>query len=142
MKKYILIFFAIAQILNAVELQRNQIESEVIDSEHGLVWQDKKNSATEKQSYKTALGYCHSLSLKSKLDWRLPSANEFATVIDTSRTPSIDSTFRYCANDGYWILNDTGHSNEVEWIDFNDGVKYIGSGFEKRMYVRCVRSNK
>ncbi|MEY4505131.1 MAG: hypothetical protein RL154_1428 [Pseudomonadota bacterium] len=139
-KKIFIFLLVLTNIASFAEVHRNDTTNEVL-TDNGLVWQDVKLNATQKQSYKMAIGYCHQLAIKTKQNWHIPDKNEIEEIIDTSKVPSINSTFRYCANDGYW-LDGKLPSGSVSWIDFNDGVVYYGSGFDRRLYVRCVRNTK
>ena len=128
------------QCLYSSEIERVDLTQEVVDKEHNLVWEDKKQNATDKMSFKSAVGYCHSLALNDKQDWRLPTQAELLSIVDTLRTPSVNTAFKHCADDGYWIQNKTKNTKQVEWIDFADGNWYEGSGFERRLYTRCVHN--
>ncbi len=113
----------------------NNGEEMILDSKTDLYWQ--KTSVNGK-TWKEALAYCESLEYAGKGDWRLPSRNELATLIDYSKSnpassfPGIPSavfaTSTYIINSGEIAVNmGTG-----EVVAENESVDYS---------VICVRSD-
>ena len=90
----------------------NNGEEMILDSKTDLYWQ--KTSVNGK-TWKEALAYCESLEYAGKSDWRLPSRNELATLIDYSKSnpassfPGIPSavfaTSTYIINSGEIAVN-------------------------------------
>ncbi len=138
--KIIIIAFLLLTSLFSSEIGNKENQEEKLDTKHNLVWQDTRLNATERMSYKSAISYCAYLKIQSGKDWRLPSSQDYENIIDTTRIPTINKIFTYCASDGYWTLNQKLDSTQVEWIDFTDGNVYKGSGFEKQLYTRCVHN--
>lgn len=70
----------------------------VTDRATGLTWQQADSGRG--MDWEHALGYCESLSLAGKDDWRLPSVKELQSLVDysrspeTTRSPAIDSIFK------------------------------------------------
>lgn len=139
MKTVITLFLVLTSLFSSQSTNK-EMQEERVDSLHHLVWQDVVFNATEKMSYKSALSYCSYLKIQSGKDWRLPTSHDFENIVDTTRIPTINKIFNYCASDGYWTQNNQLNSTQVEWIDFSDGNIYRGSGFEKQLYTRCVRN--
>ncbi|MCX5899218.1 MAG: DUF1566 domain-containing protein, partial [Proteobacteria bacterium] len=55
----------------------------VTDTGTGLMWQQATASGTS--TWEEALGYCESLDFAGHTDWRLPTAKELASIVDTTR---------------------------------------------------------
>lgn len=137
MKKILLIlFFAVTMF--AANFERDDTTGVVTDKTRMLIWQDDVASATVKSSYKNALAYCENLRLEDSREWRLPSTQELSTLIDGSRTPTVNQVFKHTASGGYWSKSDD--SGSVVWVDFSDGGIYKGSGVDRYLFVRCVRN--
>ena len=63
----------------------------VTDMVTGLMWQQ---SVTSNKTWEQALAHCEGLDLGGYTDWRLPSAKELRSLVDTSRSnPAIDTTY-------------------------------------------------
>ena len=119
--------------------ERNNNTQTVAETKSGLIWEDDISTSTQKISFKSALIFCNELRIDGMRGWRLPSSTELATIIDTTRTPTINQTFRHTVGGGYWSSDKADHGAIVAWIDFLDGSAYNGSGADRYLYVRCVR---
>ena len=123
-------------------------EKTVTDSNTGLQWQQtvfKKTYNLEK-----ADKYCAELSYGGHDDWRLPTIQELASIIDNSRfVPSIDpdyfpdtpvsdknETFYFWTSSSY-----AGEGNYAWAISFDSGVISRQSKNDGN-FVRCVRGKK
>ena len=113
----------------------------VVDNNTGLVWQRKLPLTYEGCTgndgayclYQQAVDFCEDLELENFDDWRLPTPDEIATIIDYGRTPAINSdkfsipksSFR-----DFWTMAGL-------YVDFTKGS--IKSGDSSAKLVRCVR---
>lgn len=91
--------------------------------------------------YSEALAYCENLTYAGYSDWRLPTPEEIATIVDYGKTsPAIDSAkfiTPETQNKNFWIKT----SNSTLWyIDFTSGE--IQQENEDAKYVRCVRGDQ
>jgi Protein of unknown function (DUF1566) len=139
MKTIVTILFAVCSLL-ASNFERNETTQTVTDNAKRVVWQDQKFNATQKMSFKNALGYCHSLNVDHQLSkWRLPTLGELLGIIDSSRTPTIDISFKHAGDGAYWADSSDHSSYGLLWLDFGTGESGKGSGSDRFNFVRCVR---
>lgn len=113
--------------------------TQVSDPLTGLVWQ---RGTSDRMSADEAQQYCTDLDLGGR-QWRLPSIQELATLVDESRTAPATDTGAFPetpARGRFWSANrDTGQSDTYWVLEADDGstrVRSTGSGT-----VRCVRSS-
>ncbi|MBO7126052.1 DUF1566 domain-containing protein [bacterium] len=115
----------------------------ITDNNTGLVWQRKIPATYEGCTgndgayclYQQALNFCENLTLENFDDWRLPTPEEFATIIDYGRTPAINKEIFSIPNTlfrDFWTL--TGL-----YVDFTKGSTESGDSSAK--LVRCVRGD-
>ena len=129
----------------AIFLTRND-KGIVTDLRTGLEWQDNYlDNSIEKDDYFDAITYCNSLELGNNNDWRLPTRNEFLTIINNEKQPTIDYTtlnalqFSYVLSSLYWT-SDLSSKVDKSWaVDFSNArIKdYDSAGFH--FAIRCVR---
>jgi hypothetical protein len=139
--KLIILFALLIQILNAQTLRRDNGREIVIDSQNQLMWMDTKDAIIIKKSQSDASDFCQKLSLGGLKGWRLPSIEEFKTIVDKNNHPVyIKKVFKYSMPMGYW-------SNNVKWgtlwfyadyMHFLSGTPYYDNK-NKLKNVRCVR---
>ena len=125
-------------------------EETIFDETTNLMWQ--KTSASGK-NWKTALSYCEGLEYAGYSDWRLPNKNEFATLVNYSKTgdaaksdfPGMEkenfilSTLYQGFDDGMlfsnpWFVEMEYGSFDTAWMDEEYEM-------ESTFSVRCVRSD-
>ena len=108
----------------------------VIDLNTGLMWQDTIKSTTTYNPVKT---YCSDSTYAGYNDWRVPTAQELLTIIDSSRyNPATNKTY-FTKTGGYAWSSTTRNTTTYVVVGFNIGNvrSYdVGGGF-----VRCVRGN-
>ena len=109
----------------------------VTDTETGLMWQ--QNTAPDTYSWKQALAYCKNLDFASYTDWRLPTAKELASLVDTSLyNPAINSTFfPGTVASAYWSST-WFNSENARYVDFKNGYVVWNYNYSQN-YVRAVR---
>lgn len=141
MKMIVIFCLFLTSILNAENMRRDYSKEVVVSTKHKLVWTDSKDSVTLLKSQADAALYCEELKHGGSSNWRLPSMEEFATIIDKTNYPTnINKAFKYILPDGYW-------SNNVKWrtlwfyadyMHFVSGTPYYDNK-HKLKHVRCVR---
>ena len=131
-------------------IEDTSVENEkiVADNNTGLQWQQ---TISEGIFYSEADKYCAELNYGGHDDWRLPTIQELASIIDNSRVaPSMDTDYFPDSNvpDGdqgffFWTSSPyTGTDNHYTWcISFNSGGIYEQQK-NSRNFVRCVRGEK
>lgn len=114
----------------------------VLDNNTGLMWQQTIPTST--YSWDKAVSYCDGLTYAGYSDWRLPTPQEFLTIVDNSRyKPAIDTTyFPNTPSSYFWSSSTYASSTSYAWgVDFGIGGN-VGS-YNKTNYdyycVRCVR---
>ena len=112
----------------------------VTDTGTGLMWQ--KATAPGTYTWEAALVYCENLNLANHTDWRLPTAKELASLVDTSRnSPAINTTYLPdTRSSDYWSSTTYAGSSYYAWyLNFGDGGLYLNHGKGLAIYVRAVR---
>lgn len=121
---------------------RNSSSQVVIDDTNKLVWVDNQTNLLNKLTHEEATEYCASLKHARYSDWRLPSVDEFKTIVDKkNKSNFINRAFRYNHNDGYWADKALWRTLwfYADYMHFVSGTAYYDSR-HKTKYVRCVRS--
>jgi len=109
----------------------------VSDHKTGLVWEPADDGQI--RNWDDATQYCDDLVLGGKADWRLPSLNELATIIDYSRSnPAIDPIFT-CRSGNYWSSSSLAGYEEGAWFAVFDYGYMDWRTKTQTYYVRCVR---
>ncbi len=113
----------------------------VIDNNTGLMWQ--QTIPTEKYTWQSAKSYCSDLTYAGYSDWRLPTPQEFLTIIDNSKyNLAIDTTyFPDMPSSDFWFWSSSTyvHNTDGAWyVGFNNGSVYYDYKYSQ-YYVRCVR---
>lgn len=136
-----LILLLIATLLYAGNFQRNNDLKVVIDSERKLMWLDNKDTVKLTLSHKEAVPYCEELTYAQFTNWRLPTAEEFETIVDKKNTKTyINKAFRYNVPTGYWAFK--AHVRTfwfyADYMNFISGTLYYDNR-NKKKFIRCVR---
>lgn len=127
----------------------------VTDAINGLVWQrnlpSKYDGCTGNTGttclYEQAVEYCDNLEYAGYNDWRLPSPEEFGTIIDYGRQPAIDSDklpIPKTSNKAFWtrtkLVSENASNTRIWYVNFANGE--ITNDEDKAKYVRCVRGSQ
>lgn len=128
--------------LCAADMMRDRSKGIVIDTANKLMWQDSEDNINVKKSQAGAQEYCENLIHADYSDWRVPSMEEFESIVDKKNEKTyINRAFKYNRPDGYW-------SDNVKWrtlwfyadyMHFLSGTPYYDNK-KKLKYVRCVRN--
>lgn len=121
----------------------------VSDTLSGLMWQDEAYTQNEMEAYRdnahnenigkvltweAALEYAKNLRLGGFNDWRLPTKEEFESILDTIKTP----VFKH-GTDEYFRTQT--RKDECSWVVYMTDGGIIPFGADTiTYYVRCVRS--
>ena len=136
-----LILLLITTVLFSGSLQRNNSSETVIDQASKLIWMDNKDVVKLKLSHKEAVPYCEGLDYAGSSLWRIPTIEEFETIVDKNNHPLyINKAFRYNASSGYWAYQ--AHIRTfwfyADYMNFVSGTAYYDNR-NKKKFVRCVR---
>lgn len=141
--KTILIFLLLLNFAIANKLTRSG--DYVIDDANKLMWQDTYDNVKIRLTQKKAIEYCENLTLSGFSNWRLPTVEEYQTIIDKSRKREelmINRAFKYILPENYWASDRTWTRNlglYGYFVFFKSGaVYYQNRSYEK--FVRCVRT--
>lgn len=134
-KSLILLSFTIA--LSSAQFIANSSKSTVIDFQTKKIWQDNELSAEIKYTYKEAVAYCSTLGIDGKTEWRVSSQNEYMSIMDNKRIPTIQPIFSHTATGCYWTKDADKKGNPI-FIDFTDGTAKVNSVSSTQCYVRCI----
>ena len=113
----------------------------VIDEKTGLMWQDNVEVKEFEMNWNEAHAYAEKLRLGGFEDWRVPSKDELATIIEKNwRKDRIYSVFDNVVSNYYWSSTTYADSSIYAWrIHFDNGYQYHNLK-SLRYYVRCVRA--
>jgi hypothetical protein len=142
--KIFLIFFLTVSLGFTNKLTRSG--EYVIDDQNKHMWQDNYDTIKIRVSHKEATEYCQNLSFAGFSDWRLPSNEEYKTIIDKTRKDEImiNRAFKYILPEDYWTKNRTWTRNFGRYgyyVFFKSGAIYYQNRTYKK-FVRCIRSLK
>jgi len=113
----------------------------VIDDQNKLIWQDTKDNLSLLLTQDEAIEYCKKLTLSSFSDWKLPSIEEYKTIINKKRIASqaqIDKAFKYVKQDNYWASDRTWARNfglYGYYVYFKSGTIYYPGGVEVMSHI-------
>ena len=113
----------------------------ITDLKTSLEWQQQDDNSSK--PWLTALSYCEGLEIGSKTDWRLPNVKELSSIVDYSKSPTIDETEFPDTESTYYWTSTTVVSIFAYFIEFSGGTIFYqykdiaGQGGE--YFVRCVR---
>jgi len=114
----------------------------VLDKETGLVWE--KSPIFNTQNWQSAQASCNAYPVGGRLGWRLPSIQEFASLIDpTAPSPTLPSghPFVNIHSDIYWSATTDANNAGNAWFVWLNKGNGVGGGEPKTNvhYVWCVR---
>lgn len=128
---------------------RNAEDNIIFDAHSGLMWQDEAYTPSEIEAYRdnahnenigkvltweAALEYAKNLRLGGFDDWRLPTKEEFESILDTIKTP----VFKH-GTDEYFRTQT--RKDEFSWVVYMTDGGIIPFGDDAiTYYVRCVRT--
>ena len=124
------------------KIYRNTTTEVVIDETNKLVWVDDETNLLNRLTHEQATQYCQNLNHANYTDWRLPTLEEFETIVDKkNKINYIKSAFRYNHNTGYWADRALWRTLwfYADYMHFVSGTAYYDSRHKKK-FVRCVRS--
>ncbi len=135
--KFVLIVCLFTYSLFGAELFK---ESNIVyDKKNKLAWQDTKDNVTQIASQDDSIKYCEELTLDGYSNWRLPSVDEYKTIIDLTRKDElmINRTFKYTLPSDYWTKDRTWRTlwRYGYYIFFKSGSVY----YENRSYKKLIR---
>ena len=138
--KYLLAVFLLFSLSFSSNLKRNSSKI-VVDNTNKLMWQDDVSVIKVKKDHDDAIVYCENLKHAGYSNWRIPTIEEFQTIVDKKNERNyINRAFRFNVPDGYWALK--AHWRTLwfyaDYMHFVSGTAYFDSR-HKTKYVRCVR---
>lgn len=139
--RFMIVLLIVTLSLNAA-MKRDKKREIVFDSTTKLMWQDSKDNINVMLSQPEAVKYCEELSHAGYTNWRIPHADEYATIVDKTNKPNhINKTFKYVINEGYWAQ--TVHWRTLwfyaDYMHFLSGTVYYDNK-QKDKHIRCVRN--
>jgi len=143
--KSIYILLIVANLLLANKLTKSG--DYVIDDANKLMWQDTYDNVKYRFTQDEAQEYCNSLVLSGFSNWRLPTVENYKTIIDKTRVREelmINKAFKYILPENYWAEDRTWIRNfglYGYYVFFKSGSIYYQNRTYKK-FVRCVREIK
>ncbi len=119
----------------------------VIDDKNKLMWQDMRENTKILVTQDHAIEYCEKLALGGFHDWKLPTIENYETIINKKRIRAqlmINKAFKYVKRDDYWSSDRTWIRNFGAYgyyVFFKSGTVYYQNRTYPK-YVRCVRNLK
>jgi hypothetical protein len=121
-------------------------DNTITDTKTGLMWVNDHtlvDKFDERMTLGAAVKACKELKLAGRKNWRLPTREEWLTIVDLTRyNPAIDPIFKSTKSSWYWASTTVaGYSGGAWVVSFNSGaVYYYGKDYSS--YVRPVRSSQ
>lgn len=143
--KSIYILLLVINLVTANQLTKSG--DYVIDDSNKLMWQDTYDNVKLRHTQDQAVEYCNQLVLSGYSNWRLPTVENYKTIIDKTRIKEelmIHKAFKYTLPEKYWTEDRTWVRNfglYGYYVFFKSGSIY----YQNRTYnkfVRCVRDIK
>ena len=136
-----LLLLLITTVLFSQNLKRNNSLGVVIDENSRLIWVDNKDIVIVQMTHKEAVPYCEALDYAGSQSWRIPTIEEFETIVDKNNFKTyINKAFRYNLPLGFWALE--AHIRTfwfyADYMNFVSGTAYYDNR-NKNKFVRCVR---
>ena len=116
----------------------------IIDDSNKLMWQDTRDNIKVSLKQEKAQLYCKDLNLKGFRNWRLPTIEEYKTIINKKRIRAelmIKKSFKYTLKSDYWTSDRTWLRNFGQYgyyVYFKSGSIYYQNRNQSK-FVRCVR---
>ena len=116
----------------------------VLDRETGLVWELSPSTSTF--VWEDAHTQCNQLTTGGRLVWRIPTIQEFASLVDPTQTspalPSGNPFNNVQSTQPYWSATTSGSDSTLAWgVRLSTGgVSTFGKGFTA--FVWCVRGGQ
>jgi len=113
----------------------------LVDTNTYLMWQDVPENKGTLHTWDKAKEYCEELEESDFDDWWLPSEEELASIIDSSRPEGrmIQKGFIYFKPRYYWTSTTYAWNAPHAWaISFKNSYS-MSIEKEKQLHVRCVR---
>ena len=141
-----------AEDITLAGLNRLDIAETVRDFDNNLEWDDRSSTVLQQTSWSGAVAECDGLMLNSRLDWRLPSADELNRV---DHIPAANTAFKFYevlpddlsggldnenSQQAYWTNLGSVENQEAElmWIHAPERHLIIALSTNWHKY-RCVR---
>jgi len=139
--KNIFLIILLCMPLFSIHLQKNR--NTIMDTEHKLLWQDNKDNIRFIFTHEQSSQYCAKLTLNNYTNWRLPTIEEYKTILDLNRKDEIklNKKFSFVVKDDYWTNDRTWLRNFGKYgyyIMIKSGHTYYQNRTYKK-YVRCVK---
>jgi hypothetical protein len=110
-----------------------------VTAKNGLVWQQLDDGHV--RVWSDAIAYCSNLSRGGHTDWRLPSKDELAALVEPSQgSPTINQRFfPGTSSSYYWSSTTYASDTSIAWVvGFGDGLVSYAYKTDN-YYVRCIR---
>jgi len=114
-------------------------DNTVTDTNTGLMWSVKTSEIT--MNWEDALNYCETSSLAGYTDWRLPHFEELSSILDFTRSPSIDTKFFDIRNRSYWSSSSSSPSY-AQTVHYSTTLYCGGKRKDSSIYVRAIRGGQ
>ena len=134
--------FATFPMVAPVERTLSARDGVVDDALTGLSWERAMDGVS--RTHAEARERCEALALDGHDDWRLPARVELATILDATRTPTLDAAvFGAAIEDYVWTASvaATGESRAFA-IYFGQGETILATAELAGAHVRCVRGER
>lgn len=142
--KYLFFMIVFISFSFSNSFQRSSSSKIVTDRTAKLMWVDDISVVKIKKDHDDAITYCEELKFAGYSDWRIPTLEEFETIVDKKNEKNyINKAFKFNVPDGYWALKSHWRTLwfYADYMHFVSGTAYFDSR-HKVKYVRCVRNIK
>ncbi len=126
------------------KIYRKNSKEVVIDTKTKLMWIDDESAFKLQKTHKEAIQYCEELNFSSYSNWRLPTIEEYKTIVDKrNKRNYIHKAFKFNVPSGYWAFKSHWRTFwfYADYLHFVSGTAYFDNRNVKK-YIRCVRNIK
>jgi hypothetical protein len=133
--------FATFRVVPPPDRELTARDGVVDDALTGLSWERAMDGAP--LTHADARARCAELALDGHDDWRLPARVELATILDATRTPSLDDVFGAAVADYVWTASVAATGSDRAYaIYFGQGETILATASLAGGHVRCVRGER
>lgn len=115
-------------------LQFSTTTGTVVDTNTALIWEDKAEFNLKEFSFEEAQEHCAGLEKNGEFEWRLPTKDDFESLVDYDKDPVVSNIFKHVSNSKqYW--SSTPYYNYAYGMSFKTGdissLRKTEKGFAK-----------
>lgn len=129
-------------LLTTANAQITKVSENIIkDTKTNFLWQDSKETKTQKRNFEDSVEYCTNLEIDGEKNWKMPNFLALFSIVDPKvYNPTINKEFKHVSSDNYWSSKTFSHgmSGEAFVVNFLSGA-FNRELMDDKFYVRCYK---